>query len=1677
MLVGAEPLGLPRTTINRIALQRAPEGFPLDDVVVHAIQPDGTPAILEVQVKRAVTFAPADPIFRQVVQQIAAASRAPNFWTSRHQLAIAIARTSRKIDGSYQDVLTWAREIADSSTFFARLARRGSANEEMRTFAQTFRTNLELAGAAADDETVWKLLQRLQILVFDFTAQGSTSEALARELAVRALAVNSSDQAGTLWSVLIERSLQIAAAGGERTRALLVADLQGMPLAGQRRYTNSRAVLAEASANAVADISNQVAGVVLGRVENVARIRSALENSRYVEVRGDAGVGKSGLLKHLAGQLSEQATVVVLTPGRTTPGGWMAMRSQLGFDGTAADLFGDLATGTGAVLFVDNLDLFSDPERRTVVDLVRAAAGIPGLSLVVTARRSFGKDEPSWVPAEAIGRLGPPAVVTVDELSDSEVSELRAGSPQLAPLLAEGHPARAIVRNLYRLGRLAGRRVEDQMPRTEVDMAEMWWQTGDGPSDAVQRERVRLLRELADAEIRSGAFFDSRHVASPVISSMVSNETIRELGSDRIVFRHDVLREWSIANLLFAEPEQISRLPLGNPATAIMARGVELAARMALERDPAADRWNRLLNDVSGEGKHGSWRRAVMLALVRSEVAIELLRKASPLLFSNQAAQLRELVRLVGAVDVRPAEEWFAAFGIDATRLPPGLNVPHGPSWARLISWLLQLGNALPATAIPEIADLYFGWSTGTFGLDPLTPRLLADIHRWLNAIELGREGATWNDRHEPFGVSVENLRTLESSLRSTFLLFCSRAPALARTYLTDLRGRRHQEGAVRDVLKNSGVIAGAAPAELAELVIAALIPTEEEDDDEWHRTDMREPFDMLDHEFMPASPAQGPFLALLKADRQVGLSLVRRLVDHAIRFYSRGEAAGGNEIVIHSENGRRAFPWIESYRWSRDAHGQYSLTSALMALEAWAHARIEQGESVAAVLQDVIDGPDAPAAYLLPAVDILISHWPASRTEAIPFLACPELLSLDRERQTYDQMGDSDLLGLRGLQREPPGAATLDSLRRRRSRQNALENLLGNYAFTEHVPDRERLRELLTRELQRLGPYNSASTFRDPKFMVQHALYCIDPANYRDVNVRLKDGTVTTLQQYVSPAAEAEHLAALNNAARTGQVDFGIQAAIWRLVADSSQSSPELLDKLVSWARTPDAKAEANDEGGLRAESVLLAAMLGMKDGTPTFRQEHADWAHSKFDEALREKPDPVHTIRAGIRFNPTAIAFAGKVFALRDDRSEARVRALLEAAAIKGAAAAHGFGYALAALVDVDDRLPVAVLRCGLAACIWERGTWDMKSEERQALEARGHNRLMGVVSSELAWLTSRGEKPSMPLPPNTAPRARRRMRLGRRGEVEVERKEAPIPTEAFNSQAASVWLSQLHGLPERLSRDLSRDLAWAYGPWTFAANGSELDDADEVDRIPIEWNAAYAAVVASALKDMNFDEITALVLAPINQLPDEAALDFVAELQRSIDAVYFGSGGIAEENAVRIRSALADRVLATSGWSRLADSRSTSFERHLASAIAVLFFSDYNWLGAPKVYLLPPGVERIAPFLPVLHRMIQAGASLFVAAVTLSLMEVSPKTAHAELVVSAALRWLRSFPDHREFWIEHSIGQRVCVWLEKIRIEAPALFASSTALRTDVNQLLAALVGMGIAQARRLEERLGT
>lgn len=1670
LLTGAEPRGLPGTTIERVAFQRAADGQPLDDVVIDAREATGNSAILEIQVKRRMTFSPSDQTFSKVVAQIAEAALQKDFFKGRHELAIAISRSSRKIDGVYQDVLTWARQFGDARTFMKRIEQPRSGNDAMRAFVRTFSSNLTQAGRTSDAETVSQLLSRLQILVFDFTAHGSATEDLAKERAVRALHPDEAGRAGELWRSLIELAIEIASSGGDRTRDRLIEDLRGRSfrLAGEWRHSGARRALAEASDNALADIVDHVGNFTLIRREHMATVRNALDNSRYVEIRGDAGVGKSGLLKHLAQQLLIESEIMVLSPGRTVRHGWMEMRSTLGFEGTARDLLVDLASGGGTTLFVDGLDFFDEDERRTVTDLVREASEVPDVSVIATARSGFGIDEPNWLPAAALAKLCPAAPVVIGELSTKEIQELNEAAPNFSDLFGEKHPARDVVRNLFRLSRLADQPQPAKEVRTEIDMAEDWWRTADGKTHG-RRDRARLLCDLAmQALVCKQPMGTGKH-SSAAVDALVESQTLRDLGGDQVAFRHDVFRDWAVANWLFANPNALESLPLERPAPMSLARGVELAARMALERAEDDLYWRSMLDRLSGKGMHGSWRRAVLLAPVRSEIGTDLLGRISGILLIDRASVLRELIRTTMAVDVQPASEAFAAVGIDAALISENLNVPNGPSWCRLVRWLLSVGEQLPKAAIPEVVDLYRGWSLGTLGFDPLTPELLKWLHHWLTVIETARQDFRLQWTSFDGELQPEQVSSLESNLRTGFLSFCYRTPLLAAQYVGSLRRHQHLDDAVRDVMRFSTTVAQAAPEELADLTATALIK-----DQRTSHHPVYEPFGLADHEFFPPSPRQGPFFDLLVYAPHVGLKLIRRIVDHAVAFYAANQPDDSAAITISGPDGDRVFSALQSYSWSREWGGFDScITSGLMALEAWANLRIEKGESFDQVFADLLSTSDTPAAYLLVAVDLMICHWPKSSNAAVPFVACVELLCLDHQRTSRDlfhvpvvEPSASHLVG----------PLTRDSLRNRVSRRTTLRDLLSGYAVSEPPTLREQLTVLFRRGSERLGPYGDRAGMDDPSFVAAHALNVLNPENWQRATKTDADDTQSQDWKYLCPPEEALHLQSLSEVSPGQLTDWSIEAQIGLVLDDPSRSSQKLANEAVEWAQRAESIATSVSTDDSRSSSwkIVGAAMIALRDGDSSLRANCRQWARRLFTDALRTKERPsFRLVPSRLSFNELGIAFAGIAHLIRDGMAPADVRTLFEVAARGSPGAAHGFGVVAQMLHQTDERLPRVILRLALAACV-RPSRKDSRTEDEGVSQAEGHEkRARLALDAELSWMADKRREPAWPVFPMQSPRLQT---------TDPFREQHRTPhvsqlDQYVDHRSAASWLHNASALFDSPARSWLLDVVRHYTPWTSVANGSEWERHDQVDGIPMEWNAAHFALIARLLPAMERKDRDELALSTITALPDEVFFDIMPFFLRSLDGVYYGDGNLPASEAVRIRALLADRLTSSRGWDRLRDTASTSIEWHIGPAIAAFFFNDYIPGQTPRSYLTPPAVDRLDAFLPTLEEVVRNSGGFFVMCCVLNLVEVSPRAKHLAFTVTAAEAWLEYHPDNREFWVEHGIGRRLCAAICEQRDQEPLILVHDGLLRDRVEAILSALVGLGVAEAARLEHVLQT
>lgn len=175
--------------------------------------------------------------------------------------------------------------------------------------------------------------------------------------------------------------------------------------------------------------------------------------------------------------------------------------------------------------------------------------------------------------------------------------------------------------------------------------------------------------------------------------------------------------------------------------------------------------------------------------------------------------------------------------------------------------------------------------------------------------------------------------------------------------------------------------------------------------------------------------------------------------------------------------------------------------------------------------------------------------------------------------------------------------------------------------------------------------------------------------------------------------------------------------------------------------------------------------------------------------------------------------------------------------------------------------------------------------------------------------------------------------------------------------------------------------------------------------------------------------------------------------------------------------LRALLADRLVDTAGWRREHDRSELSVETRIGPAIAVLFFNQYNSFSGASCYLLARGIDQIDPFLPELGRLIEEGPVPFSGLLAMNLLEVSPRSAHLQFFLSRVLRWLQRQPTNTQLWVDGGLGARVAKWLEEVLGIDAALRSASHPSRPQVDDVLARLVQVGVAQAHRLEKLLAT
>ena len=1677
MLAEGEPRGLPGAQIRSVKFQQRIEGRPLDDIVVEAVNADGSPATIEIQAKLTLDFTASDKQFQDVVIQLWQASQGPTFLSERYELAVAIAKTSTRIEREYQELLHWSRQLRSAEIFFSHVNRAGFGSEGGRKFIEVVRTNLSLASLPDDDETVWRLLSRFQILVFDFTAPGSCYEHRARERALSLLSPHESHRAGDLWSVLIDIASNSATAAGDRLdRPTLVRELNerhGLLVGPKQSVRSLFEKLEEDAGLTLAGIDDTVGGQRLSRSELVLDVLDKLETNRVVHIAGAPGAGKSHILKQLANQAGAEGRIIVLANGRIFAGGWRRMAEAYDCQLSLAQLFNELACGGGVTLFVDNIDQIEGmAERATLMDLFNTALAIPGWSVVTTG--SADRDE--W-------RVGLPfgpaeiASVQVGQITDNEAATLASANPTLGLILAKGHPAERLARNLFYLARLVELSSGNETIRTELDLARLWWNYAGGQNaDAGRLSRKIALRKLAKALIanphRTSLEVDE---FDPVtVTALLALGALREdIPGATIAFRHDVLRDWAMG-FVMNEGDLFAALPKTDLLPVSLARGVEMLISIMLAEDKTAAKWLDALRLTRAPGNDASWLRPVLLPLPRSVSAYDRLGAAQSVLLAEDGEVLRELLRLMLAIDAEPINKYAARLLPDLPSIK-GLSdivLPKDATWIALVAWLMANADTLPAQVLPEVTRVIRGWLIYSQGAPiEINGLLVGFAFAWLAKIDEGIKPRYFRKGEPvPPPLGVPNIEHARDALQMTAFTFAHLNSDAAQEYLRATIKQDIRYNDLEPLVKLRGNLAKAAPSAYVDLLIKALI--DDERDDDYGSRRPSGPFMLYDNWFSPHSPSQGPFLELLRTDAAQGLRLIRALIGWTMEWRAGGRPGTLARLTITLGGCDHEFlGGAGTYHWSRVPIPSSILTSALMALEAWGHEEIENGAAIDRVMNDVLGPSGSSIAFLAVAVDLVLSHWSATREWAWPMCACSTLIQYDEARHLRDIAGVDHL----PVDRSRGEAEALAALVARPSRQARLVNGVAYYARSAPVEIKESFADAVRLEAVLVpAPENpDREELLNGRFAIaQRTLRMIDPACWLTVHAEDIDGNAIELLQFQPSDVEAALIAAKSEEAAAEQEVFLLRIAIQNAFADPSKSTTELVDRAIAWARSPQPKTTtANDgdeefERGWNGRAVVMTAVLAIRQGADHVGEETASWARNALVEAA-ETPDREFRLAPQIEYNRSAIATVGLVEVYDQEPGPGNAEHLLRLAANEHPAVRNALARSFPRFAQTAPQLLRALLRVSIVSSLY--------STDRNADSAAEILAVDAAIASELNVLINEAPEPDWPALPKWRVTKRRGIRIGRRvdfDEVDEEQDEKGAPSGLrVDEERLGSLASRLVPVTAVAVSDWMVDFSMHLLTWALAANGQ--GSKSNVDNRPISFNFGFFEFLGVLSVAIPASQVVSQIIEPLGSMPDESFHDAISEFLQGFDRATLAIDTKKSDDPLAVRLAAIARIESTYNFKRTKHEIGLSTETHAASAYKALFFLNTSPITSPTA-IIPQHWPELIIVMPAITKLLKdAPGSGYLASLFMSLVETATGRELLPHVIGVADSWCAQHGTNATFWLRNNMGVRLVEWLDlALQVDGRKL---PTEIVKSLQASLSVMARAGVAGIALLEARI--
>ncbi|MDN3399417.1 NACHT domain-containing protein [Psychrobacter sp. APC 3426] len=1065
LLAEASAPGCNGTVVN-VASQQRDFGYPLDDVIIKWIDASDRIGTTSLQVKRDLTISSADTNknFRDVIRDSLTSYQDASFNNGVDKYGVAVSEISSAKFRDLGFLCQIAVESGDIEHFEQRFSPNGNASADIKVIREAIYQLLdELSATPLIPAEKHNFLKHFIIVRFDFLHDGEVDAHVGTRYIQSQLPNNSNISPVLVWSHIYELGRESAGKAGQFDRVRLVHELcKVVKLKEGRTFEEHISKIKELTNTYLHQIQSDIDGCSLDRSSLKLKFSEVLKTSRFIQITGMPGTGKSALLRKEIESYLESSFVLFLKSDQLVGKNWAQYVQSSGIPSNHSlkELLIEIKSAGTPILFIDGIDRV-DSQHRPIIDelisLILNDSLLTEWKIVVTLRETGLEPLRTWLGSvlkqASIGN------VTVNKLDDNEANILSTQFPNLRSLLfSSSENVKHVTRTPFFAKTLSTLSIsDDTSPESELDLIHEWWKRG-GYSATSQKviDRQNALLELAEHKVKN--------LSKPVKRrSLTSNLELDELNSDGVIrvdsrksavdFAHDIFFEWSLLyNLLEADDEWLDKIETFGQPPAI-ARVVELLAQQKLQDEE----WSIAIENPKFKTLRSQWLRAWLLGAISYPNIAQYSNQFRGKLVENDYALYEKLLVWFQAEKTKP-NPLILATSKDM-RTATSMAWPSDLTlWFKVIRFILNDISSLPEFLYQQIIDVFSVFQNVTLNTDfslELSSEILRVTLDWLCEIE-GLEGSASTHNWK----LVDDISEFKDSLRSLLITSTISNPEFIEAYLKNLLTLNEIPNDIfKYIIQFSGFIAQKHPELLVELCLKKLLcelpldkytrkceetkrnqeywahlnstpvedrtakqnkslqfrslslssfSTERVDDSDWN--DLSINTDFLG--FYPSSPIKEPFYSLLKHAPDSGLRLITELSNHAITAWQQLHELSDEKltpipITLDLPWGSQTF-WgnEQEYIWSRPFWINNVLSSAFMALEKWCFEQLEAGANLDELIKKITKDHESVA--ILSVISVLILEQQGISKTILPLVTNQKVLDLDYYRFTQDIRGSS---------------------------------------------------------------------------------------------------------------------------------------------------------------------------------------------------------------------------------------------------------------------------------------------------------------------------------------------------------------------------------------------------------------------------------------------------------------------------------------------------------------------------------------------------------------------------------------------------------------------------------------------------------------------------------------------